>query len=32
MAIIKKQKIKIVGMHCSSCAMNIDGDLEDFVL
>lgn len=26
-----KQKIKISGMHCTSCAMTIDGDLEDFV-
>lgn len=26
-----KQKLKISGMHCTSCAMNIDGDLEDFV-
>ncbi len=22
-------KLKISGMHCSSCAMNIDGELED---
>lgn len=22
-------KLKIIGMHCTSCAMNIDGDLED---
>lgn len=21
--------LKIVGMHCSSCAMNIEGELED---
>lgn len=21
--------LKITGMHCSSCAINIDGDLED---
>lgn len=27
----KKTKLKIIGMHCTSCAMNIDGDLEDFV-
>ncbi|MBI2049449.1 heavy-metal-associated domain-containing protein [Candidatus Roizmanbacteria bacterium] len=27
----KKVKLKIIGMHCTSCAMNIDGDLEDFV-
>lgn len=26
---IIKQKIKIEGMHCSSCAMVIDMDLED---
>lgn len=26
---MKKQKFKIEGMHCSSCAMNIDMDLED---
>ena len=24
-----KKKFKIDGMHCSSCAMNIDFDLED---
>ncbi len=24
-----KKKLKIEGMHCSSCAMLIDGDLED---
>jgi Cu+-exporting ATPase len=23
------KKFKITGMHCSSCAMNIDGELED---
>lgn len=23
------KKLKIEGMHCSSCAMNIDFDLED---
>jgi Cu+-exporting ATPase len=28
---LKKQKIKIVGMHCTNCAMTIDGDLEDYV-
>lgn len=28
---MKKIKLKIAGMHCTSCAMNIDGDLEDFV-
>ena len=26
-----KIKLKITGMHCTSCAMNIDGDLEDNV-
>ncbi|HMS22554.1 MAG TPA: heavy metal-associated domain-containing protein [Candidatus Levybacteria bacterium] len=26
---IVKKKLKIDGMHCSSCAMNIDFDLED---
>ena len=26
-----KGKLKITGMHCSSCAMNIDFDLEDLV-
>lgn len=26
---IKKQLFKISGMHCTSCAMSIDGDLED---
>lgn len=29
MAQIIKQKLKINGMHCTSCAMNIDFDLED---
>ncbi len=24
-----KQKFEIIGMHCTSCAMNIDFDLED---
>lgn len=24
-----KQVFKISGMHCTSCAMNIDGELED---
>lgn len=24
-----KRKFKIEGMHCTSCAMNIDFDLED---
>jgi Cu+-exporting ATPase len=28
MSIVKK-KLMIEGMHCSSCAMNIDFDLED---
>ncbi|MBP7832423.1 MAG: heavy-metal-associated domain-containing protein [Candidatus Levybacteria bacterium] len=26
---MKKVKLKIDGMHCTSCAMNIDGELED---
>lgn len=26
---LTKQKIKILGMHCTSCAINIDFDLED---
>ncbi|MEK7559233.1 MAG: heavy-metal-associated domain-containing protein, partial [Patescibacteria group bacterium] len=26
---MKKIKLKINGMHCSSCAMSIDMDLED---
>ncbi len=26
---IKKSVFKITGMHCTSCAMNIDGELED---
>ena len=26
---IIKKKFKINGMHCTSCAMNIDFDLED---
>ena len=26
---IVKKKLKIQGMHCTSCAMNIDFDLED---
>lgn len=26
-----KIKLKIIGMHCTSCAMTIDGDLEDYV-
>lgn len=26
---MKKLKLKIEGMHCGSCAMNIDGELED---
>ena len=25
----KKIKLKIIGMHCASCCLNIDGDLED---
>lgn len=28
---IVKKKLKIIGMHCTSCAMSIDGDLEDYV-
>ena len=24
-----KKNFKIEGMHCASCAMNIDGELED---
>ena len=27
----KKVVLKIIGMHCTSCAMSIDGDLEDYV-
>lgn len=26
---ITKQNFKITGMHCTSCAINIDGELED---
>lgn len=26
---MQKIKLKIIGMHCTSCAMNIDGELED---
>lgn len=26
---MRKIKFKINGMHCTSCAMNIDGELED---
>lgn len=26
---IVKKKLKIEGMHCTACAMNIDFDLED---
>ncbi len=29
MAKIKKQKLKIDGMNCTACALNIDFDLED---
>lgn len=29
MSTIVKKKLKIEGMHCSSCAMSIDMDLED---
>ncbi len=28
---IVKKKFKITGMHCTSCAMSIDGDLEDLL-
>lgn len=31
MSNIVKKKLKIDGMHCTSCAMTIDGDLEDYV-
>ncbi len=24
-----KQQFKVTGMHCTSCAMNIEGELED---
>lgn len=26
---MKKIRLKITGMHCVSCAFNIDGELED---
>lgn len=26
---IRNLKLKIIGMHCTSCTMNIDGNLED---
>jgi copper chaperone CopZ len=29
MAKVVKKKLKINGMHCTACAMNIDFDLED---
>lgn len=29
MSKIVKKKLKIEGMHCNSCSMNIDFDLED---
>lgn len=29
MSNVVKEKLKIEGMHCSSCAMSIDFDLED---
>ncbi len=29
MSKVVKKKLKIEGMHCSSCAMSIDFDLED---
>lgn len=28
---MKTIKLNIFGMHCTSCAMNIDGELEDTV-
>lgn len=28
---VKTMVIKIKGMHCTSCAISIDGDLEDYV-
>ena len=29
MSKVVKKKLKIKGMHCTACAMNIDFDLED---
>ena len=29
MSTIVRKKVKINGMHCTACAMNIDFDLED---
>lgn len=29
MSKVVKKKLKIEGMHCTSCAMNVDFDLED---
>ena len=29
MSKVIKKKLKISGMHCTACAMNIDFDLED---
>ncbi len=29
MSSFSKVKLKVVGMHCTSCALNIDFDLED---
>lgn len=26
---MKTVKLQLTGMHCTSCAMNIDGELED---
>lgn len=26
---MKKIVLKIIGMHCTSCTLNIDGELED---
>ena len=31
MSKIIKKKLKIEGMYCTSCCLNIDGDLEDYV-
>lgn len=28
---VKTIVLSITGMHCTSCGMNIDGDLEDYV-
>lgn len=29
MSKVVKKKLKITGMHCTACSMNIDFDLED---